>query len=437
MLKRKIETAIKEYFQGDNDKILVIDGARQVGKSFIIRETAKRYFKNYVEINMVEDSEGDKLFKDASSLSSFYLSLGAAAGEKLGAYDDTLVFLDEIQVYPQLLTLLKFLKSDKRYRYIVSGSQLDITLSLTTSIPMGAVDILEMYPLDFEEFLWANGIKEDFISSLRQCLFHDMNIPEGVHNTVMRLFRQYLLIGGLPEPVSEYIQNENIVRVRKLHDEIRRFYEIDASKYDREHKLRIADIYRHLPSFMEQKKKRIVFKDLGGCRASDFLEEFDYLVASGIALEVDAVSNPVYPLSMSEVKNLLKLYMNDTGLLSSILFGRNIKAVMSDECSVNLGSLYETAVAMELKAHGYHLYYYDNKAKGEVDFLINDEESLSIIPLEIKSGRDYKIHSAISSFVSNVDYNTKTAYVLSNSSSIETKGGITYLPIYAVMFFSR
>ena len=203
MLKRKIETAIEEYFRGDNDKILVIDGARQVGKSFIIRETAKRYFKNYVEINMVEDSEGDKLFKDVSSLSSFYLSLGATAGEKLGAYDDTLVFLDEIQVYPQLLTLLKFLKSDKRYRYIVSGSQLGITLSLTTSIPMGSIDVMEMYPLDFEEFLWANGIKEDFISSLRQCLFHDMNIPEGVHNTVMRLFRQYLLIGGLPEPVSE------------------------------------------------------------------------------------------------------------------------------------------------------------------------------------------------------------------------------------------
>ena len=167
MLKRKIERKLNDYFSRDPDKILVIDGARQVGKSYIIRETAKRYFPNYIEINMVEDSEGDKLFKDATSLKSFYLTLGAVAGRKLGNYDDTIIFLDEIQEYPHLLTLLKFLKSDRRYRFIVSGSQLGITLFTTTSIPMGAIDVVEMYPLDFEEFLWANGINDEFIGNLK------------------------------------------------------------------------------------------------------------------------------------------------------------------------------------------------------------------------------------------------------------------------------
>ena len=434
MLKRKIERKLNDYFSRDPDKILVIDGARQVGKSYIIRETAKRYFPNYIEINMVEDSEGDKLFKDATSLKSFYLTLGAVAGRKLGNYDDTIIFLDEIQEYPHLLTLLKFLKSDRRYRFIVSESQLGITLFTTTSIPMGAIDVVEMYPLDFEEFLWANGINDEFIGNLKDIVSSQSQIPDGVHNEIMRLFRLYILIGGLPESVADYAQNENITRVRDIHAQILRFYRTDCSKYDREHKLRIVDIYNHLPSFMEQKKKRVMFTKLGGRRASDFLEEFDYLTASGIALEVDAVSNPVYPLALSEVKNLLKLYMNDVGLLSSILLGRNIKAVMSDDSSVNLGSLYETVAAMELKAHGHKLYYYDNKAKGEVDFLLDDEDSLSILPLEIKSGKDYTIHSAMSSFLKNDEYNVKKGVVLSNAGRIENKNSIVYLPIYSLMF---
>lgn len=434
MLKRKIERRLNDYFSGESDKILVIDGARQVGKSYIIRETAKQHFKNYVEINMVEDSEGDQIFKDATSVKSFYLSLGAVAGRKLGDYSDTIIFLDEIQAYPHFLTLLKFLNSDKRYRFIVSGSQLGITLFTTTSIPMGAIDTEEMYPLDFEEFLWANGISDEFIGDLKDLVLSRSSIPEGVHNEIMRLFRLYLLVGGLPEPVAEFVKSENISIVRDLHAQISRFYKADCSKYDMDHKLRIIDIYNHLPSFMEKKKKRVVFNKLGGRRASDFLEEFDYLTASGIALEVDAVSNPVYPLGLSEVKNLLKLYMNDVGLLSAILFGRNIKAVMSDDVSVNLGSLYETVAAMELKAHGHKLYYYDNKAKGEVDFLLDDEDTLSILPLEIKSGKDYTIHSAISSFLKNDEYNVKEGMVLSNSGRIEKKNGVVYLPIYSLMF---
>ena len=434
MLKRKIERRLNDYFSGESDKILVIDGARQVGKSYIIRETAKQHFKNYVEINMVEDSEGDQIFKDATSVKSFYLSLGAVAGRKLGDYSDTIIFLDEIQAYPHFLTLLKFLNSDKRYRFIVSGSQLGITLFTTTSIPMGAIDTEEMYPLDFEEFLWANGISDEFIGDLKDLVLSRSSIPEGVHNEIMRLFRLYLLVGGLPEPVAEFVKSENISIVRDLHAQISRFYKADCSKYDMDHKLRIIDIYNHLPSFMEQKKKRVVFNKLGGRRASDFLEEFDYLTASGIALEVDAVSNPVYPLELSEVKNLLKLYMNDVGLLSAILFGRNIKAVMSDDVSVNLGSLYETVAAMELKAHGHKLYYYDNKAKGEVDFLLDDEDTLSILPLEIKSGKNYTVHSAISSFLKNDEYNVKEGMILSNSGRIEKKNGVVYLPIYSLMF---
>lgn len=439
MLYRKIEDTIYKHFTRKTDKILVVTGARQIGKSFIIRHVANKLFKNVIEINLIEDYEGDRLFEKITTTEEFYLNLSAIAGDKMGTEKDTLVFLDEIQQYPHLLTMLKFLKQEQRFTYAVSGSMLGIALKATTSIPLGSIDIVRMYPLDFEEFLIANGVGKELIEEMRRRFDNRKSLDEGLHEKILSLFKRYLLVGGLPEAVNVYLETRNVVRIRDIQRDIHNLYAIDASKYDEEHRLKIRRIYDMIPSNMENKKKRLIYKDIEGKtgkRAGDYTEDIDYLSASGIALEVKAVSNPSFPLIESGQKNLLKLYLNDVGIMTNLLYRNNIRPILDTECSVNLGSVYECVAAMELAAHDHRLYYYDNKAKGEVDYLIDDFTLLKAIPLEIKSGKDYTVHSALNKLLSTPDYHISDGYVLSNEREVRTEKGVTYMPIYYIMFFS-
>lgn len=258
---------------------------------------------------------------------------------------------------------------------------------------------------------------------------------------MLDLFKKYLLVGGLPKAVETFVESRNIVKFRAIHNEVFQLYAADASKYEKDsgRKLKIRRIYNMIPSNLERVKKRVVVTDIEGKkwkRTDDYLDEFDYLISAGVALEVKAISKPSYPLAENSGKNLLKLYLNDVGLLSGLFYKNNIKAVMTDIKSINLGSLYELAVAEELKAHGYDLFYYDNKKNGEVDFLIDDTDNLSNIPLEVKSGKDYTVHSALDKFLSVEEYGIHRAYVLSNERNVHTDSkGVTYIPIYYVMFF--
>lgn len=435
---RKIKAFITDYLKADKKKILIIDGARQIGKSYIIRETGTELFENYIEINLLEDSLNNRYFENTKSTADFYLQLSMIAGSKLKEKNNTLVFLDEIQAYPHLLTLLKFLNQENRFTYIASGSLLGVTLSQTSSIPMGSIEVKHMYPMDFEEFLIANNFGETAISALKEKFINKESLEENLNNNMLTLFKKYLLSGGLPDAVKTFIETNNIVTVRTIQNQIHEYYGMDASKYDLEHKLKIKRIFDMIPSSLENKKKRLIVQDIEnkkGKRFSNYQDEFDYLINAGIALEVKAVSNPVFPLDEHSGKNLLKLYLNDVGILSSILYANNIRAILDSEKNINLGTVYEAAVAQELKAHGKNLFYYDNKAKGEVDYLVNDYDSLSILPIEVKSGKDYYIHSALNCFLQNKDYNISKAIVLSNERRIYTdENGITYLPIYFVMF---
>ncbi len=438
MLYRKIEKVIEEHLESNSGKVLLIDGARQVGKTFIIRYVGQRLFENYIELNMVEDSVGDRLFENVRTVEDFYIQVSMLAGDRMKERDNTLIFIDEIQAYPHLLTLLKFLSQDNRFHYIASGSLLGVTLSQTTSIPMGSIRKVRMFPLDFEEFLYANGMNELVISSMRKKFECLESLEENMHKKMMDLFRKYLLVGGLPDAVNSYIAEKNIRSVREIQSEIHDYYAADASKYDEERKLKIRRIYDLIPSNMENKKKRVVVQSIEnkkGRTFSDYEDEFEYLISAGIALNVQAISNPSFPLIESAGKNLLKLYLNDVGILTGILYGNNIRAVLDDERSINLGSVYESVAASELIAHGYKLFYYDNRNKGEVDYLIDDYDSLSTVPIEIKSGKDYTVHSALNNFVSNEDYHIKKAFVLSNERTVKTKGKIIYIPIYYIMFF--
>lgn len=437
MLYRKIASVIEEHLRSDSDRILLVDGARQVGKTYIIRYLGKKLFPNFIELNMVEDSIGDQLFLNTKTVEDFYLQVSMLAGDKMGKKEDTLIFLDEIQAYPHLLTLLKFLRQDNRYTYIASGSLLGVTLSETTSIPMGSIRKIRMFPLDFEEFLYANGMNETVLQALRQKFENMETLEESMHNKMMDLFRKYLLAGGMPDAVNAYVQEKNIFMVREIQREIHDYYAADASKYDEERRLKIRRIYDLIPSNLENKKKRVVVQRIEnkkGKTFADYEDEFEYLISAGIALAVQAISTPVFPLIESSGKNLLKLYLNDVGILSAILYGTNIRAILDDVKSINLGSVYESVVASELAAHGHRLFYYDNRSRGEVDYLIDDYDSLSVVPIEVKSGKDYTVHSALNTFVKNEDYHITKAYVLSNTREIKTKGKIIYIPIYFVMF---
>ena len=416
---------------------MLIDGARQVGKTYIIRHVGQKLFENYIELNLVEDYVGARLFANAKTVEDFYLAVSMLAGDRMKEKENTLIFIDEIQAYPHLLTLLKFLAQDDRFTYIASGSLLGVTLAQTTSIPMGSIRMVRMFPLDFEEFLYANGMNALVVSSLRKKYERQESLDEATHAKVLDMFRKYLLVGGMPDAVNAFVTEKNIQLVRQIQSEIYAYYAADASKYDDGRKLKIRRIYDLIPSNLENKKKRVVAQSIENKRGktfADYQDEFDYLISAGIALSVQAISTPVFPLIQSSGKNLLKLYLNDVGILSGILYGNNIQAILSDEESINLGSVYECVVASELIAHGHKLFYYDNRTKGEVDFLIDDYDSLSAVPIEVKSGKDYTVHSALNAFVSNEDYHVKKAIVLSNEREITTKNKITYLPIYDIMF---
>lgn len=442
MLYRKIRSYIEEYLKSDEDKILLIEGARQIGKSYIIRDVGTGLYGNYVEINFVVDDEGEKIFKNVHTTEEFYLKLSMVAGTRLDQYKNTLVFIDEIQHYPQFLTMLKFLREEHKYRFISSGSLLGITLKGTVSVPVGSVILKKMYQLDFEEFLIANDFGKDAIDYLRKSFENKQSLSQEVHDKVLGLFKRYLLVGGMPDAVNEYLATHNIVKVRETQEAIRVLYGIDASRYEEgaAKKLHIRRIYDMIPSKMENKKKRIVAKDIQnrkGDRFSNYIEEFEYLINSGISIASNAISNPKYPLAESQQKNLLKLYMNDVGMLSSQLYQYNVQPILNDIPSVNLGSVYESAVAQELKAHYNKLFYYDNKQKGEVDFIVDDSRTMSVLPIEVKSGRDYTVHSALDNLMAVPDCNIVSSIVLSNEREIKSKGNINYYPIYYVMFMEN
>ncbi len=442
MLKRKIISELVEYFQSGNDMILLVEGARQIGKSYSIREAGRQVFPHFVELNFVTDDEGPQIFKNVHTTEEFYFKLGAVAGKELDTRENTLVFLDEIQHYPQYLTLLKFLREEGRYRYIASGSLLGLALRETISIPVGSVMRKQMFQLDFEEFLWANNMNEETLRVFRDMFQKREALSEELHAYLLDLFKRYLLVGGMPAAVNEYLASHNIVRVREVHEAIRHMYIADAIQYEKEANktLLIRRIYELVPSQMENKKKRMVAKDIRGKDGDRFInyqEEFEYLISSGITLAVHAISNPIFPLRESIHKNLLKLYMNDVGMLAASLYQENVMPILNEERSVNIGAIYESVVAQELSAHGNRLFYYDNRKKGEVDFMVDDYLHSAILPIEVKSGKDYTSHAALDRLIANADYPIKQAFVFSNAREVRVTEKLVYLPIYYIMFVDK
>lgn len=437
MFRRKIEKILKKNYQDENAKILIVEGARQIGKSFIIRSTAPKYFKNYVEIDLKSDYEGKQYFSTIRDTDYFYKHLSSIFNIKKADISNTIIFLDEIQYYPHLITLLKDLYKERRFRYIVSGSLLGITLK-HIFIPMGAIEEVEMFPLDFEEFLWANEIDTDVIDYLRTAFLNLTPINDAIHKRILFLFKEYLIAGGLPDAVKEYVLNKDVKATRRVQSYIYSYYQDDAARYQENTKLKIAKIYNELVSNMTNKVKRINFKAIENKVNSSFekyQDEFEYLVSSGVANQIKAVSNPKFPLFDATAKNLIKLYYNDVGILTNLLFKTSVIPILNSDKNINLGSVYEHACASELKAHEHNLFYFDSRKVGEVDFLINDYDLLSAVAIEIKSGNDQNNFRALPKLIDkNGQYKLAKGYVFGNKNIIKQEGNLITLPIYLIMF---
>ena len=435
-MRRKYTDSLIQWKKSPSRKPLILQGLRQTGKTWLLLDFGSKQYENTLYINLETDKPAADYLSIPHDPQEALLFLETYADKPLRP-STSLLILDNLQCVPQISTLLAGIALDFPHYHIAAIKK---GVYPDPDYTSNDFDILTLYPMDFEEFLYANGLNEFAVSAVRK-KFERLEALDGpTHNKMMDYFRKYLLVGGLPDAVNSYLENHNIQLVREIQQEIHDYYAADASKYDEERKLKIRRIYDLIPSNMENKKKRVVaqsIEDKKGKTFADYQDEFEYLISAGIALNVQAISNPVFPLVESTGKNLLKLYLNDVGILTGILYGNNIRAVLDDEASINLGSVYESVVASELIAHGYELFYYDNRHKGEVDFLIDDYATLSAVPIEVKSGKDYTIHSALNNFVKNEDYHIQKAFVVSNERTVSTKGKIIYIPIYYIMFFQH
>ena len=436
MFARKIEKTLVNYYQNRSDKILYVYGARQIGKTYIITNTAKEYFENVVEINFRQDINSAQIYKTVKNSEDFYLQLSALYGNLLGNYNDTLIVLDDIQVYPHLLPLLRDFCIDKKYRFIACGAipNMDIKQNY---IPTDFIIEYRMFPMDFEEFLFANNVGKNVIEYLKKCYMGLESVSDGIHKVMLDYFKKYLIVGGLPYAVDAFVNEQNVFKVREYQEYVKNLYLEDIYRYENNRKrFKISAIYNSLPDHMGEKVKRIQANKVNnkkGVMLTNYMKDLDYLLASNITLGSLAVSDPFFPLLSTSAKNLIKLYYNDVGILSSILYSKNIMDILNKEKGNGLGSLYETAVATELAAHGHNLFYYDRKGVGYVDFILDDYNERCVMPVEVRSGNTLNLLRAILKFVQDPE-TVKRGVTFTNKNKVSKDGNLYTYPIYMIMF---
>ena len=431
MLKRKIEKDIEKWIV-NSEKALLVYGVRQAGKTFIIRECLKRNGCEYVEFNLINQPELVDILKNAIDIDDLILKLSLYSEKKI-VPGETIFFFDEIQRYKEIVTKIKFLVEDKRFRYILSGSLLGVEIVNLKSAPVGYLQTLNMYPMDFEEFVQIFSVDETIINNLRNCFLTKTKVDEVIHNKIMEMFNIYLIIGGMPAAVEKYRNTENIDYVIEEHKSITNQYKLDFTQYEEENrKLIITNIYELIPAELNEKNKRFMIADINkNLRYDRVSDSFIWLWKSGVALGVFNTTEPTIPLMLNEKSALFKLFISDVGLLTT-LYGKSCKLkIVNKESDINKGAVFENVVAQELHAHGYPLYYYNSKKMGEIDFII--EQGGKSLPIEVKSGKAYNKHSALNNLLNVKEYGIEEAFIFTND-NVKVEGKLNYLPIYMVMF---
>lgn len=430
MLNRHIDNVIARHY-ASTKKALLLTGARQTGKTYAIRRYARQNGLQLVEMNFVLQPETRDIPRGAANVQELLLRVSAFANKPL-VPGKTLIFFDEIQDYPDIMTWVKALVDEGRFQYALSGSLLGLELKDIRSVPVGYMDEYQMYPLDFEEFIRNIGVTDEVLASVKEAWEQRKPVDAYIHEKLMRLFNLYLIVGGMPAAVQKYVDTNDLQHVIQEQQAILTLYKKDIAKYDPDDKLYINDIFDLIPSELNAKNKRFILKNLNEhIKFSRHENSFVWLRDADMALPTYNVEEPRVPLKLNELRNLFKLFQNDVGLLASQYAGGIQLQILQGNVSINNGAIYENAVAQEFHAHGWKLYYFNSKKQGEVDFLL--EQDSTIIPVEVKSGKDYQRHVALKNVLSNKEYNIHQALVLCNE-NMAVQGDVLYAPIYMTMF---
>lgn len=434
MLQRKIENDIIHWLKNDN-KALLIDGARQVGKTYIIRKVLKKENCDYIEFNLLKTPEITGLLANCETVDDMITNLSLFS-DKPFIKGKTVVFFDEIQEFKEIVTKIKFWVDEGSFKYVFSGSLLGVELKNIKSAPVGYLKTITMYPMDFEEFLQIYNFTDELKESLHKCFIEIKPVNEEVHKRMMKIFNTYLNVGGMPSAVRKFNETKSLEDVMSEHEDIVVQYKKDFTRYEQEEKKPyLTQIYNLIPEELNSQNKRFNLADLKkGLRFERSEENFVWLTSAGVALSVYNISEPKVPLLLNEKSSLFKLFLSDVGMLTS-LYGRATKMqLLSNDQNINYGAVYENVTAQELKAHGFKLYYFNSRKTGELDFVI--EYRGKVVPIEVKSGKDYNRHSGLNNVLDIQNYSIDEAFVFSNY-NVSVKGKITYYPIYMLMFIKN
>lgn len=425
MLKRFCADRVREHLKKDGQALLVT-GARQVGKTFLIRTLCEESGVDYFEFNLIERPEVCEIFNRSKNAADFLQRLRLIAGRPVP--DGSILFFDEIQEAKDAVTLIKFLVDEGSFHYVFSGSLLGVELQDVRSAPVGYLHEIEMYPLNFAEFLTALGVHEQTLDAVAES-FRLLQPVEGfLHEKLTELFYLYLMIGGMPQAVQAYVDTNNLEDVATIHRDIIAAYKRDFTRYEKRDKLKLIAIYDSIPSELNKQNKRYVFTYLNKEMKFDRYENsFLWLKDAGVAIPVYNAQNAQVPLIQSRASNLFKLFMNDVGLLTSH-YSNDVKLkILNRENEINYGALFENAAAQLFCANGLTPYYFKNSKTGEVDFLI--ERDGVCVPVEVKSGKNYRSHRALQHLLDRPDITIPEAYVFADA-NVSTQGRIRYLPVY-------
>ena len=424
---RKDSIIIEEWLKSSN-KALLVTGARQIGKTWLIREEIAKSGYRKFEVNFIDQPDLVDYLNAKMSADEFLVKLKMIMPEDCKP-QETIVFIDEIQKCPEIVTKIKFLVEEGSFKYVMSGSLLGVELKGIASVPVGYLTFLRMYPMDFEEFMIANNVSKTTLEMLKAKFETCQPVDEFIHQKLLSLFFIYLIVGGMPDAVKTYIATKDIREVDKVQRDIVALYKEDFSQYESEDKkLKLISIYDIIPAELNKQNKKFVFTMLDKELKFDRYENsFLWLKDAGVALPVYNVEAPVIPLKASKSSNVFRLFSNDTGLLTSAYPAETKLELINKNSEVNNGAHFENAVVQQLMANGLEPYFCKKKNIGELDALV--EMDGKVVPIEVKSGKAYKTHKSLDNFMKISDYHIEKAYVLSVANT-EQEGAVVYLPIY-------
>ena len=416
---------------------LLVSGARQVGKTYIIRKVLEERKIPYFEINFIDRPDIAKALKETNDLNDFIKRLRLYSPVELPAKEG-IIFFDEIQEFPEIVTKIKFLVDEGLFRYILSGSLLGVELKNIRSIPVGYYEELRMFPMNFLEFAKAYGISDAIIESLHQAYEKKEKVDSVIHEKMIELFTYYLLVGGMPRVVSTFLETSNLGKVDEEEKNIMNQYKADFSKYEADDKkLRLIAIYDNIPSQLNKQNLRFIFNYLNKeLKFNRYENSFLWLKDAGVACPCYIANEIKTPLITSKEKNTFKLFLNDVGLLVSAFpfsFRREVLSSVKEE-KLNNGSLFENFVMQELISNGLSPYYYKSQKIGEIDFLVEMDDG--IYALEVKSGKEFKKHKSLDNLMEQEEYKIGRNIVLSPN-NLFVEDSITYLPIYMTGFIKN